>query len=136
MHLSVEKLNIVRSKIKEIISKKQLKTDPNIIAITKTFSIDKIMPLIEFGHLHFGENKIQEAEDKWLTIKNQFKNLKLHMVGKLQSNKVKNAVMLFDYIHSLDSEKLAIKIKECEDGRDIKDLLKGPKSITSFKRLN
>ena len=114
MHLSVEKLNIVRSKIKEIISKKQLKTDPNIIAITKTFSIDKIMPLIEFGHLHFGENKIQEAEDKWLTIKNQFKNLKLHMVGKLQSNKAKKAVEIFDYIHSLDSEKLALKISECE----------------------
>ena len=114
MHLSVEKLNIVRSKIKEIISKKQLKTDPNIIAITKTFSIDKIMPLIEFGHLHFGENKIQEAEDKWLTIKNQFKNLKLHMVGKLQSNKAKKAVKFFDYIHSLDNPKLATKLCQYE----------------------
>jgi len=110
----VEKLNIVRSKIKEIISKKQLKTDPNIIAITKTFSIDKIMPLIEFGHLHFGENKIQEAEDKWLTIKNQFKNLKLHMVGKLQSNKAKKAVKFFDYIHSLDNPKLATKLCQYE----------------------
>ena len=114
MHLSLEKLNIVRSKIKEIISKKQLKTDPNIIAITKTFSIDKIMPLIEFGHLHFGENKIQEAEDKWLTIKNQFKNLKLHMVGKLQSNKAKKAVKFFDYIHSLDNPKLATKLCQYE----------------------
>ena len=114
MHLSVEKLNIVRSKIKEIISKKQLKADPNIIAITKTFSIDKIMPLIEFGHLHFGENKIQEAEDKWLTIKNQFKNLKLHMVGKLQSNKAKKAVKFFDYIHSLDNPKLATKLCQYE----------------------
>ena len=110
----MEKLNIVRSKIKEIISKKQLKTDPNIIAITKTFSIDKIMPLIEFGHLHFGENKIQEAEDKWLTIKNQFKNLKLHMVGKLQSNKAKKAVKFFDYIHSLDNPKLATKLCQYE----------------------
>ena len=110
----MEKLNIVRSKIKEIISKKQLKTDPNIIAITKTFSIDKIMPLIEFGHLHFGENKIQEAEDKWLTIKNQFKNLKLHMVGKLQSNKAKKSVKFFDYIHSLDNPKLATKLCQYE----------------------
>ena len=117
----MEKLNIVRSKIKEIISKKQLKTDPNIIAITKTFSIDKIMPLIEFGHLHFGENKIQEAEDKWLTIKNQFKNLKLHMVGKLQSNKAKKAVKFFDYIHYLDNPKLATKLWQYEKELNKKD---------------
>ena len=110
----MEKLNIVRNKIKEIVSKKQLKTDPNIIAITKTFSIDKIIPLIEYGHLHFGENKIQEAEDKWLNTKNQFKNLKLHMVGKLQSNKAKKAVKLFDYIHSLDNAKLATKLCQYE----------------------
>ena len=114
MHTSLNQLNSIKNKVKEIISKKQLKTDPNIIAITKTFSIDKIMPLIEFGHLHFGENKIQEAEDKWLTIKNQFKNLKLHMVGKLQSNKAKKAVKFFDYIHSLDNPKLATKLCQYE----------------------
>ena len=79
----------------------------NIIAVSKTFSLEHIKPLIDHGHLHFGENKVQEANTKWSIIKNENKDLKLHMIGKLQSNKAKDAVKLFDYIHSLDSQKLA-----------------------------
>ena len=85
---------------------------PKIIAVSKTFTIDKIYPLIDHGHTDFGENKVQEAIDKWSDIKIKKPNIKLHMVGKLQSNKVKLAVKLFDYIHSVDSEKLAKKILE------------------------
>ena len=115
MHSSVKNLSLIKIKIKEILHNKQLKTSPQIIAVTKTFSLENITPLLETGHVHFGENKIQEAEKKWPQVKSLYPNLQLHMIGKLQSNKVKKAVMLFDYIHSLDSEKLAIKIKECED---------------------
>ena len=79
----------------------------NIIAVSKTFSMEQIQPLINYGHLHFGENKVQEAISKWDNIKKEKKNLNLHMIGKLQSNKAKDAVKLFDYIHSLDSQKLA-----------------------------
>ena len=79
----------------------------NIIAVSKTFPLEHIKPLIDHGHIHFGENKVQEASSKWSVIKNENKNLKLHMIGKLQSNKAKDAVKLFDYIHSLDSQKLA-----------------------------
>ncbi len=79
----------------------------NIIAVSKTFPLVHIKPLIDHGHIHFGENKVQEAKTKWTIIKNENKNLKLHMIGKLQSNKAKDAVKLFDYIHSLDSQKLA-----------------------------
>ena len=85
---------------------------PKIIAVSKTFKIDKILPLIDHGHIDFGENKIQEAVDKWTDIKSNNLNIKLHMIGKLQSNKVKFAVKLFDYIHSVDSEKLAKKIAD------------------------
>ncbi len=81
-----------------------------VVAVSKTFSLDKILPLINFGHNHYGENKIQEAVDKWTDIKKDFTNIKLHFVGKLQTNKVKYALPLFDYIHSLDSIKLAEKI--------------------------
>ena len=81
-----------------------------IIAVSKTFKIDKILPLVDHGHNHFGENKVQEAVDKWTDIKNKNSKLNLHMIGKLQTNKVKFAVKLFDYIHSVDSEKLARKI--------------------------
>jgi len=114
MHPVEKKLNFLKSKVNEIIITKQLKTKPNIIAITKTFSFDKFIPLLEAGHLHFGENKIQEAEIKWITLKKDFKNVKLHMVGKLQSNKAKKAVQLFDFIHSLDNIKLATKISQYE----------------------
>ena len=110
----MESLSRVKSKINEIISKKQLKTDPKIIVVSKTFSLDKITPLLENGHIHYGENKIQEAEQKWSNVKKTYKNLQLHMVGKLQSNKVKKAVSLFDYIHSLDNDRLATKISYYE----------------------
>ena len=82
----------------------------NIIAVSKTFSIEQINPLIDFGHNHFGENKVQEAIDKWKTLKQVNNNLKLHLIGKLQSNKVKLAIPIFDFIHSLDNTKLAKKI--------------------------
>ena len=81
-----------------------------VIAVSKTFSLEKIMPLIKYGHIHFGENKVQESIDKWSEIKNEISNLKLHFIGKLQTNKVKHVIPLFDYIHSLDSIKLAEKI--------------------------
>ena len=112
MHLFVQRLNLIKNKVKEIISIKQLKTKPEIIAVSKTFSLSKILPLIDYGHLHFGENKMQEAEEKWTDIKIKNNKLKLHMLGKLQSNKAKKAVKLFDYIHSLDNAKLANKINQ------------------------
>ena len=114
MHESIQNLNSIANKVKEIIDSKKLKTDPKIIAITKTFEVNKILPLLDNGHLHFGENKIQEVENKWIQLRKTYKNIKLHMVGKLQSNKAKRAVMLFDYIHSLDNYKLASKISQYE----------------------
>ena len=86
----------------------------NIIAVSKTFDLDHIKPLIDHGHIHFGENKVQEAKVKWFEQKKLNKNLKLHMIGKLQSNKAKDAVKLFDYIHSLDNEKLAVTLSKYE----------------------
>ena len=95
----------------EIYSKEENKNNSvNVIAVSKTFSLEKIMPLIKYGHIHFGENKVQESIDKWSEIKNEISNLKLHFIGKLQTNKVKHVIPLFDYIHSLDSIKLAEKI--------------------------
>ena len=114
MHINVKRLNNVKNKVKEILDRKQLKTEPKIIAVTKTFSLDKITPLLDFGHIHFGENKVQEAELKWLNVKKNYKNIQLHMLGKLQTNKAKKAVSLFDYIHSLDNAKLASKISQFE----------------------
>ena len=99
---------------------------PKIIAVSKTFKIDKILPLIEHGHIDFGENKVQEAIDKWTEIKSKNSNIKLHMIGKLQKNKVKFAVKLFDYIHSVDNEKLAKKIfdEQLKINRNIKSCQK------------
>ena len=114
MHYSVKNLNLIKNKANKVISKTQQKTNAEFIAISKTFTEDKILPLLESGHLHFGENKIQEAEEKWISLKKKYNNIKLHLVGKLQSNKAKKAVMLFDYIHSLDSIKLATKIDQYE----------------------
>ena len=94
----------------ELKSRTNLEVRPNIIAVTKTFSISIIKPLIDHGHVHYGENKVQEAISKWSDLKSVNKTIKLHMIGKLQSNKVKFAVPLFDYIHSLDNLKLAEKI--------------------------
>jgi len=108
----LEKLTLVKNKVNQIINKKQHKIVPKIVVVTKTFSLDKISPLIDSGHIHFGENKIQEAENKWLQLKKHNKDLQLHMIGKLQTNKAKKAVQLFDYIHSLDNEKLAIKLNQ------------------------
>ena len=111
MHKSVDKLIAIQNEIQE--KSEQLSyTDykPNIVAISKTFSLNQIMPLINYGHFHFGENKVQEALKKWSDIKNNNKNIKLHMVGKLQTNKAKLVVPLFDYLHSLDNLKLAEKI--------------------------
>ena len=99
----IERFNKIKSNIDDLKPSKPV----NIVAISKTFSLDHIKPLIDFGHNHFGENKVQEAIVKWTDLKSNNKNLNLHMVGKLQSNKAKDAVKLFDYIHSLDNQKLA-----------------------------
>jgi len=93
---------------------------PKIIAVSKTFKIDHILPLIEYGHIDYGENKVQEAIEKWSEIKNKNNKIKLHLIGKLQTNKVKFAIKLFDYIHSLDSEKLAKKISEEQFKQNLK----------------
>ena len=112
MHKTVQNLLDIENQLKSNLKDINILNLPKIIAVSKTFKLDKIYPLIDHGHLDFGENKVQEAIDKWSDIKIQKPNLKLHMVGKLQSNKVKLAVKLFDYIHSVDSEKLAKKIQE------------------------
>ena len=109
MHNTVKNLIYIEELIKSKVKHDKLS---QIIAVSKTFPIESILPLIEHGHLHFGENKVQEALDKWTEIKNEKENIKLHLIGKLQTNKVKFALRIFDYIHSLDSEKLAIKISE------------------------
>ncbi len=103
-------------KIKDNINSKleilKINKNPKIIAVSKTFNLDKILPLIDYGHLDYGENKVQEASEKWAELKEKKPELKLHMIGKLQTNKVKLAVKTFDYIHSVDSKKLAHKISE------------------------
>lgn len=113
---------MLKKEINEICKKKQLKTIPQIIAVTKTFSFDEILPLLQSNHNHFGENKIQEAENKWKQARNEYPKLQLHMLGKLQTNKAKKAVKLFDYIHSLDSFKLAEKI--CKYEKELNKKLK------------
>ena len=105
-------------KINSNIIKLDLKKNINIIAVSKTFSIDHIKPLIEFGHAHFGENKVQEATTKWSDVKKEKPNIKLHMVGKLQSNKAKSAVEIFDYIHSLDNQKLADVLSKVQNNKN------------------
>ena len=105
MHNSVDKLDLIK---KEILTNSN--NNVNIIAVSKTFPINDIFPLINHGHIHFGENKIQEAIEKWTDIKKDFPQIKLHMIGKLQTNKVKYVIPFFDYIHSLDNLKLAEKI--------------------------
>ena len=104
MHNSKDNLISIKNEIQEINPNSQL------IVVTKTFKMDKIEPLIEFGHMHYGENKVQEALEKWESVKAERKEIKLHLIGKLQTNKVKFCLPLFDYIHSLDSIKLAEKI--------------------------
>ena len=110
MHNTVKNLLDIQDNIKNYLNKLNINNNPKIVAVSKTFEINKILPLIEYGHIDFGENKVQEAIEKWTEIKNTNSKIKLHMIGKLQSNKVKFAVKLFDYIHSVDSKKLAKKI--------------------------
>ena len=112
MHSTVKNLLDIESNIKIHLDELKIKNNPKIIAVSKTFKIEKILPLIDHGHIDFGENKVQEAVEKWTEIKKINTAIKLHMIGKLQTNKVKFAVKLFDYIHSVDSEKLAKKIAD------------------------
>jgi pyridoxal phosphate enzyme (YggS family) len=112
MHISVQNLINIENEIKLNLSDLNNINLPNIIAVSKTFNMNSILPLVEYGHRDFGENKIQEAIEKWTEVKKQKPELRLHMIGKLQTNKVKLAVRLFDFIHSVDSEKLAKKIFE------------------------
>ncbi len=125
MHKSINNLNLIQKLLKEKTKKNQI---PKIVAVSKTFPISDINPLLEYGHIDFGENKIQEALDKWASIKKNFDNIKLHMVGKLQTNKVKFLIPLFDYFHSLDNLKLAKKISEEE--------IKKQKKIKIFIQVN
>ena len=121
MHNTVKNLIDLKEEVKKKIdSLKNHTYPPVIIAVSKTFPMDHILPLIEYGHCHFGENKVQEAMNKWTEIKTEKTDLKLHMIGKLQTNKVKFAVKIFDYIHSLDSEKLAKKISEEQKKNNVK----------------
>ena len=112
MHNSVKNLVNINNNIEATLNDLKINNDVKIVAVSKTFNLDKILPLIEYGHEHFGENKVQEAIDKWTNIKKENDKIKLHMIGKLQTNKVKFAVKLFDYIHSVESEKLAKKISD------------------------
>jgi hypothetical protein len=129
MHNIVERLMAIQSEIKELLIKNNSQNrDLNIVIVCKTFSMDKILPLIDAGHVHFGENKVQEAELKWKEAKKKHPNIKLHMVGKLQTNKVKAALNIFDYIHSVDNYKLGEKIVKYE-----KEL---NKKIKTFVQVN
>ena len=119
MHHTVKNLINIRAKLDEKFNKDNKYSLPKIIAVSKTFKLEHIEPLIKFGHENFGENKVQEALEKWTEIKKEKKNIKLHLIGKLQSNKVKNALRIFDYIHSLDNEKLANKISQYQKENNI-----------------
>ncbi len=122
MHNTIKNLLDIKNNIKFYLEKLNINSNPKILAVSKTFEINKILPLIEYGHLHYGENKVQEALEKWSDIKLTKKDLKLHLIGKLQTNKVKQAIKIFDYIHSVDSKKLAKKIadEETKQGKKIK----------------
>ena len=109
MHKTIKNLEDINRELKLEIKENSL---PIVIAVSKTFPDSEIVPLIEYGHNHFGENKVQEALNKWKNLKVKYPNVKLHLIGKLQTNKVKFAINLFDFIHSVDNEKLAKKISE------------------------
>ena len=128
MHQIVLNLINIENKVKLNVDNLKIKNYPKIIAVSKTFTIQKIMPLIDHGHIHFGENKVQEAVEKWEPIKIKNQNIKLHMIGRLQTNKIKNAVKLFDYIPSVDSFKIAKKISEEE--------IKFKKKVKIFLQVN
>ena len=125
MHKSVQNLINVKDKIKQ---NSLTYNNINIIAVSKTFTMERITPLLDYGHRDFGENKVQEAIDKWLEVKNKNNSIKLHLIGKLQTNKVKYALKIFDYIHSLDSKKLAKKIAD--------EQLKLSKKLRIFIQVN
>jgi len=112
MHHTVKNLLDIENNIKTHLNELNVNNNPKIVAVSKTFKIDKVLPLIEHGHINYGENKVQEAVEKWTEIKKKNSKVRLHMIGKLQTNKVKFAVQIFDYIHSVDSEKLAKKIAD------------------------
>jgi len=114
MHNTIKNYKDIISLIKSKLEDQKIDKLPKIIAVSKTFGIENILPLIEYGHLDYGENKVQEALDKWSEIKLKNSDIKLHLIGRLQTNKVKFAIKIFDYIHSLDSKKLAKKIAEEE----------------------
>ncbi len=124
MNTIVERFDKIKFNIKKKVNDNRIK----VVAVSKTFSLDHIMPLIDYGHTDFGENKVQEAFSKWSEIKKIKGELKLHMVGKLQSNKAKKAVEIFDYIHSLDSQKLADTLSKCQSEIN--------KSINYFIQVN
>ena len=129
MHQSVKNIIDLYDNVKQKIEELNFKNyNPQIIAVSKTFSMDSIAPLINHGHIHFGENKVQEAENKWKEEKLKNPNIKLHMIGKLQSNKVKQAVRIFDYIHSIDNVRLAKKISE--------EQLKQKRNVKVFLQVN
>ena len=128
MHDPVQKYTDIINLIKFKIEDKKISKFPKIIAVTKTFRLEKIIPLIDYGHLDYGENKVQEAIDKWTETKDKKPQIKLHLIGKLQTNKVKFALKIFDYIHSVDNKKLAKKIAGEE--------LKQRKKIKIFLQVN
>ena len=120
MHSSVQKYKDIISAIDRKIEEQKIHLTPKVIAVSKTFKLEKILPLIEYGHLDYGENKVQEALEKWTDIKNENYDIQLHLIGRLQTNKVKFALKIFDYIHSLDSEKLANKIADEQEKQNKK----------------
>ena len=124
MHNTIENLLKIKENVKKKFNiNKNLSKFPHIVAVSKTFKIDHILPTIKYGHIHYGENKVQEAIEKWTEIKKENTNIKLHLVGRLQTNKVKSALKLFDYIHSLDSKKLADKIYKIQEELNLKTKL-------------
>ena len=125
MHKSINNLNLIENTLKTKINNNKY---PSIIAVSKTFPMSEILPLINHGHINFGENKVQESIEKWTSIKDDFKHIKLHLLGKLQTNKVKYVIPLFDYIHSLDNFKLAEKIS--------KEQIKMNKKLKIFIQVN
>ena len=123
MHNSVQKYKDIISSIERKIEAQKIYLTPKVIAVSKTFKLEKILPLIEYGHLDYGENKVQEAIEKWSEIKLKRQNIKLHLIGRLQTNKVKYAIKIFDFIHSVDSKKLAKKIADEQDKQNKKPKL-------------
>ena len=128
MHNCIQKYKDIISAIDKKLEEQKINYTPKVIAVSKTFKLENILPLIEYGHLDYGENKVQEAIDKWSEIKLKKQNIKLHLIGKLQTNKVKHALKIFDYIHSVDSMKLAKKIAD--------EQIKQNKNLKLFIQVN